>query len=565
MFPQATFAMNCFRYLSSLVLLGSLAFVSQMQAEVPDQKLFGIRVLSLNLVDPMEIAVVPGGRVFIAERTGNVKLFDPKTLKTEVVLELAVAKRQGAFARECGLLGIVAHPSFADHPWVYLFYSSPGKDGKQRISRFTFSEGKLDAASEQVVLEFKNDRDRGACHEGGSMAFGPKGNLFLSTGDNTNPFESNGYGPIDERDNRRWFDAQRSAANPNDLRGKIIRIRPKDDGGYEIPSGNLFPKGEKGTRPEIYAMGCRNPFRMSVDSASGHVFWGEVGPDSGRDGDRGPKGYCEINRAQKAGYYGWPYFVADNKAYADYDFKSRKVGAKFNPVNPRNDSVNNTGKNVLPSARVPIHFYPRSCAMAGPVYRPGKDVPTGGFPSYYAGKLFFYDWNRGWFKTMSFDEEGEVAEISPFLGHRKFTRPMDVEFGSDGRMYLLEYGAGWYDNKDGRLLVLTYGLGDAAVGGGLENDPRFSGLDLEHPGVKIMSKSDCIACHLPDRRIVGPSFKEIQVKYAKDPKALDKLAAKVLKGGKGVWGPVPMPPHPFHTIEESREMIRLMLSPLKKD
>ena len=102
MFPQATSAMNCFRFLSSLILLGSLAFVSQAQAEVPDQKLFGIRVLSLNLVDPMEITVVPGGRVFIAERTGNVKLFDPKTLKTEVVLELAGAKRQGAFARECG-------------------------------------------------------------------------------------------------------------------------------------------------------------------------------------------------------------------------------------------------------------------------------------------------------------------------------------------------------------------------------------------------------------------------------------------------------------------------------
>ena len=531
--------------------------------KVPDQKLFGIRVLSLNLVDPMEIAVVEGGRVFIAERTGTVKLFDPETRKTDSVLTLEVAKRRGAFARECGLLGIAAHPRFQENAWVYLFYSAPGKEGKQRISRFTFVKDKLDASSEKIVLEFANDRDRGACHEGGSMAFGPEGNLYLSTGDNTNPFESNGYGPIDERAERRWFDAQRSSANPNDLRGKIIRIKPTDDGGYDVPVGNLFPKGEKGTRPEIYAMGCRNPFRISVDQGSGDLFWGEVGPDSGRDGDRGPQGYCEINRAATAGYYGWPYFVADNKAYADFDFKSRKVGEKFDAENPRNESPNNSGKAELPPARTPIHFYPRSCAMAGPVYRPKGKMPVGAFSGHYAGKLFFYDWNRGWFKTLRFDEEGKVAEITNFLGHRKFTRPMDVEFGVDGRMYILEYGVGWYDNKDGRLLVLTYGAGDAPVGGGVGNDPRFAGIDLEHPGAKIMAKSDCIACHLADRRVVGPSFREIRTKYVADPKALHNLAKKVLKGGKGVWGPVPMPPHPFHTLDESREMVRLMLSPLK--
>jgi hypothetical protein len=65
--------------------------------------------------------------------------------------------------------------------------------------------------------------------------------LYVSTGDNTNPFESDGYGPMDESPGRSPFDAQASSANPNDLRGKILRIHPKDDGTYAIPDGNLFP------------------------------------------------------------------------------------------------------------------------------------------------------------------------------------------------------------------------------------------------------------------------------------------------------------------------------------
>ena len=70
-----------------------------------------------------------------------------------------------------------------------------------------------------------------------------------------------------------------------------------------------------GGRPSaLSSFHARNPFRMSVDSETGTAYWGEVGPDSGRDGERGPRGYCEINRAATAGYYGWPYFVADNNA-----------------------------------------------------------------------------------------------------------------------------------------------------------------------------------------------------------------------------------------------------------
>ena len=85
---------------------------------------------------------------------------------------------------------------------------------------------------------------------------------------------------MDERPGRSPWDSQKSAANPNDLRGKIYRIHPEADGTYTIPKGNLFPPGTPGTRPEVYVMGNRNPFRISIDQKTGYLYWGEVGPDA---------------------------------------------------------------------------------------------------------------------------------------------------------------------------------------------------------------------------------------------------------------------------------------------
>ena len=226
-------------------------------------------------------------------------------------------------AQENGLLGFALDPKFADNHWIYLYYSPKDVEG-QRLSRFMMEGDVLDNKSEKVLLTFGEQR-RECCHHAGSVEFGPDGCLFISTGDNTHPHgDSEGYAPIDERPNMEPWDAQKSAANPGDLRGKILRIRPKADGSYEIPKGNLFAPGTPGTRPEIYCMGCRNPWRMSVDQATGNVYWGEVGPDAGGDGPRGPRGYDEINQAKAAGNFGWPYFIGNNFAYADFDTSRRR-------------------------------------------------------------------------------------------------------------------------------------------------------------------------------------------------------------------------------------------------
>jgi cytochrome c len=241
--------------------------------------------------------------------------------------------------------------------WLYIYYAHPERSANV-LSRFVFDGAKIDQASEKEMLEVVTQRET-CCHTGGSLTFGPKKNLFLSTGDNTSPFESDGYSPADERAGRSPFDAMKSSSNTNDLRGKILRIHPEPDGTYTIPDGNLFPKGEEKTRPEIYVMGNRNPYRISVDQKTGFLYWGEVGPDAGNDSEeRGPRGYDEVNQAQKPGYFGWPLFVGGNYAYAKYDFDTKTVGAKADVNKPMNTSPNNTGKTELPPVSPPFVWYP---------------------------------------------------------------------------------------------------------------------------------------------------------------------------------------------------------------
>ena len=230
-----------------------------------------------NLRSPMELAVAPNNDLIVIEREGRVLRVRPSTGGVFVIGNLPVtALRENdpnsGWAREDGLLGLALDPRFATNRRLYLYYSHPEKM-LNRLSRFELKDGKLDLGSEMVMVDVATERREKVCHHGGSLAFGPDGLLYLSTGDNTTPFESSGFSPMDERDGRDHANAMRTAGNTNDLRGKILRIRPTEDG-YEIPKGNLFPPGTPKTRPEIYVMGCRNPFRISIDSKNRNLYWG---------------------------------------------------------------------------------------------------------------------------------------------------------------------------------------------------------------------------------------------------------------------------------------------------
>lgn len=449
--------------------LDKLDYSKAKTVRAPEENRFTKTVLDFNLDEPTEMTILPDGKIIFIERKGAVKFYTPDDGKINLINTFKVGTKF-----EDGMIGITADPGFARNNWLYVFYSHPERSANV-LSRFVFKDGKIDESSEKEMLEVVTQRET-CCHTGGSLAFGPGGNLFVSTGDNTSPFESDGYSPSDETPGRSPFDAQKSSANTNDLRGKILRIHPEPDGSYTIPDGNLFPKGEPNTRPEIYVMGCRNPYRISVDQKTGFVYWGDVGPDAGQnDSLRGPRGYDEVNQAQKAGFFGWPYFVGNNYPYAKYDFAAKKVSQKWDPNAPVNESPNNTGKRELPPVSPPFIWYPydRSDefpmtklggrnAMAGPIYYSEnfKGIDTA-FPEYFDAKLMFFDWMRNWIYLASMDEKGAITDIEPFMPNTTFNNISDMAYGPDGKLYMLEYGTKWFSkNLDARLVRIDYNKGN---------------------------------------------------------------------------------------------------------
>ncbi|WP_420148980.1 ThuA domain-containing protein, partial [Spirosoma sp.] len=445
----------------------------------PEENRFTKVVLQEKLDEPMELSVLGDGRILFIQRKGEVRLYNTKTKELKTIAKIPVnikyvSKEGKESMGEDGLLGLSKDPNFAQNHWIYLYYSDPN-ESKNILTRYELRGDELVMDSKKVLLDVATQREE-CCHTGGSIAWDRQGNLYLSTGDNTNPHGSNGYSPSDERPGRSAWDAQKSSANTNDLRGKIIRIKPQPDGTYTVPDGNLFPKGTEKTRPEIYTMGHRNPFRISVDPKTGYLYWGEVGPDAAKpDPNRGAAGHDEVGQARKAGNFGWPHFVGDNKAYNKYDFAAEKSGEKWDVNAPTNTSPNNTGLNVLPPAQKAFIWYPYDGspefplvgaggrnAMAGPVFYADdfKNAPHA-FPNYYDGKLITYDWMRGWVMAVTMDKEGNYQSMERFMPSYKFSNPMDMEFADNGDLYMLEYGSGWFTaNDDARLIRIEYNGGN---------------------------------------------------------------------------------------------------------
>ncbi|HZI52821.1 MAG TPA: PQQ-dependent sugar dehydrogenase, partial [Chitinophagaceae bacterium] len=620
---------------------------------------------------------------------------------------------------EDGLLGLNKDPNFATNHWIYLFYSDPVKS-QNVLTRYTLNGDVLDLKSKKVLLVVPTQREQ-CCHTAGSIAWDKDGNLYLSTGDNTSP-RATAYAPIDEREDRGPWDAQKSSSNTNDLRGKIIRIKPMPNGTYTIPDGNLFAKGTPQTKPEIFTMGHRNPFRISVDQKTGFVYWGEVGPDAGADSTKGPAGQDEVGQARKAGNYGWPYFVGDNKAYPRVDFATNTIGDKYDASRPVNTSPNNTGLHELPPAQKAFIWYPYGeskefplvgtggrNAMAGPVfYADAFKKAARPFPNYYDGKLFAYEWMRGWIMSVTLDKDGNYVSMERFMPGYKFSNPMDMEFAENGDLYMLEYGSGWFTgNDDARLIRIEFNAGNRKPsielaadkpGGSLPftvnlsskgtkdadgdalkfswkitskngfaktinepdaqitfskagvykavltvtddkgaistrsmqltagNEPPVLSFDMGkanksfyYPGKtynykvtvkdkedgslangkikpsqvvvnidylaegfdkaeivqghrtaeasvriskgqRLIQASDCKACHNPTKKSIGPTYMAVSRKYKTKNGAVDLLSKKIINGGSGVWGNVPMAAHPKISSADAAEMVKYILA-----
>ncbi|MBB3837078.1 cytochrome c [Runella defluvii] len=442
----------------------------------PEENRFTKNILLEKLDEPTELVVLEDQRVLLTERKGKVKLFNPKKPNSyKVVANLPVYILQ-----EYGLMGINLDPNFKENKWVYLYYSpvSTEADTSQRLVRMKYDTEKdtLLPSTEQVLLRVPVKRTD-CCHTGGSIAWDKQGNLYLSTGDDINPFGNEGYGALDGRPGRANWDGRSTSSNTNDLRGKVLRIKPRPEGGYDIPAGNLFPVGTAKTRPEIYTMGTRNPYRISVDQRTNYLYWGDVGPDAGNDSPtRGSRGYDEVNQARKAGYFGYPLFIGDNRPYNRYDMGTKVSGERFDPLKPINDSPHNTGITELPPAQKAFIFYPYADspefgpivgkggrnAMAGPVYY-YDDYPETNvkFPRHYDGKLFAYEWIRDWIHPVTMTKDGDFVQMEEFMPNTKFSHPIDMQFAVDGSLYVLEYGNTWFaQNDDSRLSRITYNAGN---------------------------------------------------------------------------------------------------------
>ena len=222
-----------------------------------------IEVIAENLNIPWEIAVLPGGDLLVTERSGQLLKIGAET---KIISKIAGIKHIG----EGGLLGLALHPDFSNNHYIYLYSTTQDSRGiSNRVERYLFSDDTL--TGRRIILE---NIQGSSNHDGGRIAFGPDGYLYITTGD---------------------AEKRESAQDKNSLNGKILRVA--DDGG--IPSDNPFGNA-------VYSFGHRNPQGLAWDS-KGTLWVSEHGPS-------GPQtGYDEINRIVKGGNYGWPVIKGDEK------------------------------------------------------------------------------------------------------------------------------------------------------------------------------------------------------------------------------------------------------------
>jgi hypothetical protein len=332
---------------------------------------------------------------------------------------------------------------------------------------------------------------------GTSVVFDSDGSVYLGTGDDISPNNGGhgGYPPMDHRAAEGW-DARKTSANSADLRGKIIRVKPLDDipataspgvgSTYSIPAGNMFAPGTPKTRPEIYAMGFRQPFTLHTDSAKpGHVVVGEYCHDSSSDlAGRGSAGVCEWDLISKPGFHGWPFCMGDNSAFNtqtrwNYGTNS-STGQKYDcslgelptdlayaPPGGVGTQPSFEGLDTLPGPAEkatiwkkyanannqgrenPMDFGDLSAGgmqpITGPVYRYRPETARpGAFPAYYDGSWLIgnRDTNTGFWKEVRLrTDTGEAMRVSDWLPQAQFGAPntsyvIPTKFGADGALYM---------------------------------------------------------------------------------------------------------------------------------
>jgi putative heme-binding domain-containing protein len=351
----------------------------------------------LKFEHPLLLARCPGSdRLFVGEQAGVLHSFpDRPDAKADLFFDLRKELRTIHLLPQAqaveAVYGLAFHPNFETNRLCFVCYTLVGKNRRQRnladgtrVSRFTVTKAeppRIDPASEEIVLTFLQGG-----HNGGDLHFGPDGMLYISTGDAANP------NPPDDLN---------TGQDISDLLSSILRIDVDHaDAGkhYAVPKDNPFV-GMPGARPEVWAYGFRNPWRMSFDRQTGELFVGDVGWEL----------WESVHRVEKGGNYGW------SAMEGPQPIKPEKVGPT--PIRP---------------ALIELPHTIACSVTGGYVYR-GRKFPE------LRGAYVFGDWEtrRLWAARFEGDRTKEMPEIS-----RPSVRVVAFGEDKDGELYFLDYDGG---------------------------------------------------------------------------------------------------------------------------
>lgn len=331
---------------------------------------------------PIEIGSGPGGRFYVLEQSGVAKVVPPDGAEPTVAIDI---KDKIVSGGEAGLLGIAFDPGFAQNGFVYLHFNQsiekkPDVVFQSVIARYRSSDGGLtfDPASEKRILVVDQPFSN---HNGGKIAFGPDGFLYIGFGDGGSGGDPKGNGQ-----------------NRDVLLGKILRIDPNGGDPYAIPPSNPFAGG--GGRPEIYAYGLRNPWKFSFDRATGDLWAADVGQSK----------YEEIDRIVLGGNYGW------NVREGAHCFQAATCATEglIDPVAEygRSEGISVTG---------------------GYVYR-GTKMPS------LAGKLVYGDYGTG--NIWALDRNASGAYVADLIVPQSGFRISTFAQGPDGEVWVADHQSG---------------------------------------------------------------------------------------------------------------------------
>ena len=417
----------------SLLCLATAALIASSHSQAADGKGgVALKLVATNLTAPSVLAPFTKGRLLLGEQTGPIQILSPdgKLAPFFDVKDRFCAIKLGAFD-ERGLLGLALHPKFAENRKFYVCYSAPKRsttpeawDHTMNVSEFKVKEANRDEgdpASERVLLQIDEPYFN---HNGGRIAFGADGFLYIGSGDGGHKND------INMKDGDKARGPHGNGQDLNVLLGKILRIDvDKTAGGnnYAIPQDNPFAKG--GGRPEIFAWGIRNPWGISFDrGGQRELFAADVGQSR----------WEEINIIAKGGNYGW------NLKEGTEWFNPKKELAPldapyFDPGNAKfTDPIVAYGN----LAGLPQEGKGRS-VTGGYVYR-GKALPK------LVGKYIFADWSR----NMGLPQGVLFAASRPAKAGAQWTLEQ-LEPSSHTGPHVGAYVWAFGEDADGELYMLT--------------------------------------------------------------------------------------------------------------